>query len=113
MGLQSLQKLEVNGGKFSAAGMKSIGAVASLRELCLLRCPAITSDGMKYVGQLENLERLDLLGSRVGDDGLRHLGKLKKLKELNLCGTKITDAGLAAFGDGGKPRGALLGWHVP
>ena len=69
VGLQSLEKLEVKGGKFSDAGMKSIGTVASLRELCLPRCAGITPEGMRYVGQLENLERLDLRQSPVTDEG--------------------------------------------
>ena len=38
VGLESLQKLEIEDGKFSDLGMKSIGAVASLRELRLVRC---------------------------------------------------------------------------
>ena len=94
VGLRSLQRLEVKDGKFSDAGMKSIGAVAGLCELCLARCAGITSAKMKYVGQLENLERLDLRESPVTDEELRHLDKLTKLKELNLAGTEITDAGL-------------------
>ena len=75
--------------------MKSIGAVASLRELCLPRFTGITPEGMKHLGNSRNLERLDLRQGPVNDEGLRRLGKLKNLKELNLADTKITDAGLS------------------
>ena len=40
---------------------------------------------MKFVGQLENLETLDLLLSPVTDDGLRHLRGLKSSSESSLA----------------------------
>ena len=101
MGLRTLEKLDVSSNRFSDAGLKCIGTLTSLRELDLSGCTGITSGGMKYVGQLENLKVLDMGRTPVTDDGLRYLTKLTKLRRLNLSrNMMITDAGLANLGLG-------------
>ena len=44
---------------------------------------------MPEVGELKQLERLSLAGSKVSDDGLKHLGGLSALRELDLSGTPV------------------------
>jgi internalin A len=98
VGLRSLQMLEANYCKFTNAGMKSIGTLASLRELRLEGCAAISPEGMKYLSRLDNLEVLRLSRTPVGDDALKPLERLNKLSYLDLSGANITDAGLAYLG---------------
>ena len=93
--LPTLESLTVSNGRFSDAGMKHIGSHTGLRELVLSDCPNITSAGLKCLGQLNNLQGLDLDMTPVTDDGLRHLAKLTQLGGLSLSRTKVTDAGLA------------------
>jgi hypothetical protein len=53
-----------------------------------------TDAALYYVGQLTELEDLDLSRTDVTDRGLAHLKMLTKLKRLSLDDTKITDRGL-------------------
>ncbi len=92
--LLSLERLNIDSGKFSDAGMKSIGALTSLRDLRLTRCPRVTSAGLKHLSQLRNLEGLTLEGTSLTDDGLRHLANLTNLQRLTLAGSNLTDDGL-------------------
>jgi hypothetical protein len=46
------------------------------------------------VGQLTELEKLDLYGATVTDEGLAQLKDLQKLRNFGLGGTPITDKGL-------------------
>ncbi len=54
----------------------------------------ITGSGMKYIGQLTNLENLSLGTNEVMDSGVEHLRTLEKLTTLDLSETRITDAGM-------------------
>ena len=50
--------------------------------------------------RIESLTAIDLGGSQlVTDDGVRHLGRLSGLKRLNLGGTAVTDNGATIFRD--------------
>jgi hypothetical protein len=51
---------------------------------------AVTDSGVEHLGNLEELERLDLQETQVGDTGLDYLKTLARLRELYLYGTKVT-----------------------
>ena len=68
--------------------------LTGLREIDLSNCPRITAAGMKYVGQLENLEVLNMYENPVTDDGLP-TRQANQLRELRLTSPKITNAGLS------------------
>ena len=93
--MPTLERLDADNGKFSDSGMKYIGALTSLRQLNLVDCANITYAGLNHLGQLKNLDGLNLHMTPVTDDGLRHLAGLTKLEGLTLSRTKVTDAGLA------------------
>jgi internalin A len=55
----------------------------------------VTDVGLKRVGKLRGLTWLDLSDTRVTDDGLKELADLTKLAHLYLQNTRVTDAGVA------------------
>ena len=55
----------------------------------------IDNDGLRFVAELKELERLSLMYTDIGDKGLVHLRGLTRLQELRLRGTLVTDAGVA------------------
>jgi len=50
--------------------------------------------GLVHIIDLDNLEKLNLMGTQISGDGLVHLRGLEKLEHLNLMDTQITDSGL-------------------
>jgi Leucine-rich repeat (LRR) protein len=91
-------KLVVNGCEISDNGLKSIGALQGLRRLDLSGCSRITAAGMQHLSQLKELESLCLARTPLTDDSLRPLAKITKLGGLDLSHTNVTDAGLANLG---------------
>lgn len=54
----------------------------------------LTDAGLTVVGELRELQTLDLRFTSIGDAGLAHLGRLQQLRSLNLTNTKVADTGL-------------------
>jgi Leucine-rich repeat (LRR) protein len=83
------------------AGMQSIAAVTSLREL-RLEGRNVTGRGLEPLKSLAKLERLNLQGcKRLPDDAAAVLASMKQLKSLDLKDSGMTAAGVA------KVRAAL------
>src|SRR5262249_52379820 len=66
----------------------------------------VTDAGLRTVGQLTWLVRLNLAGTRVTDAGLPELRRLADLRELYLNETEVTAVG------GQAPQRALPKWKV-
>ena len=49
------------------------------------------------IAGLQELESLNLAGTKISDAGLVKLGKLSKLRELNLSNTQISKRGLESL----------------
>ena len=65
----------------------------------------IDDDKLKLPTVFDDLDHIDLTGTRVTDRGVSHLRGLRKLKMLHLGHTRVTDAGLADLRDLlGRPR---------
>jgi hypothetical protein len=62
--------------------------------------------GLARLGPLQQLEYLNLYGTRVTDGGLQHLAGLRKLKRLYVWQTGVTPAGVERL------RAALPGLQV-
>ena len=60
------------------AGLIHVAKVKNLRELRLW-APAITDDGLRALGEMNDLESLDLEGTNVRGSGLSALSKLTQL----------------------------------
>jgi len=94
-GLKTLEDLYVSHSNITDAGLKQIGALISLQRLDVSSCRNITSDGLRHLLGLKNVNALVLSYAPVTDDGLRRLAAFPYLQGLELSGTKVTDAGLA------------------
>ncbi|MDP7017249.1 MAG: hypothetical protein QGG36_15700 [Pirellulaceae bacterium] len=68
-------------------------SISNVREVILRDCDA-TDETLRAIGQVTELEVLDLFGCDITDAGLMHLRDLASLRSLNLAGTQATDAGL-------------------
>ncbi|MCK6448328.1 MAG: hypothetical protein L6Q99_18220 [Planctomycetes bacterium] len=67
----------------------------SLRTLHLSYCEEITDVGMADVARMQQLERLSLRATSIGDEGLRALVRLENLRHLDLAEcAAVTDRGL-------------------
>jgi len=97
-GLTSLRSLSL-GASEVGEGLAYLKGLTSLRVLILGSSRDYDIDRhLVYIGQLKQLEELDLQCTTVGDAGLAHLTGLEKLKKLNLIKVpvthEITDAGM-------------------
>src|SRR5690606_18447372 len=90
--LRALEQLDL-----SSIEAGALEPLAGLRELSMLdlRFCRVDEEGMRRIGQLTNLRRLDLMSNyRVDDAGVRHLASLSALEHLQLGSTRVTSAGL-------------------
>ena len=65
------------------------------------------------IGKLENLEYLNLYGTKVTDEGLQNLENLKKLKKLYVWQTGVTQAGVDKLKSAVPGIYVNMGWQVP
>lgn len=89
-----LKKLRISKSAVSSAGLKHLVEVPALVELDISEDSQIFDEGMKHVGELKNLEKLNLWRVALTDEGVAHLAGLTNLKWLNLDNTQLSDAGL-------------------
>lgn len=59
-------------------------------------------DFMAAIGEMKNLEHLDLGDSRLGNEDLHYLASLPRLKSLNIVNTRVTGAGLRELASSGS-----------
>jgi hypothetical protein len=76
--------------------LRACGLVDSIKAIWLYHTK-ITSDGLKYLADKQQLRELYVDNTAVDDRGLRHLANLPQLKKLGLGQTQVTDAGLAVL----------------
>jgi len=91
--LTSLETLLVAGG-FDDAGLAVVSKMPHLKNFYIWHTSYITNAGMRYIGELKQLEELVVSGDMVGDEGLVHLSKLPRLRYLHLYGKRFTDDGM-------------------
>ncbi len=87
-------ELNLGGTKVTDAGMKVVGALADLRRLQLQKT-AIGDAGIEALKELAKLESLNLYATKVTDAALVHVQALKGLKKLYLWQTGVTDEGVS------------------
>lgn len=80
----------------SAAGLLPIREAATIKYLSI-GGPSFSSSHYKSLGQLEQIETLDLWMVPLNDDDLQSLVGMKALQRLKLRQTRVTSAGVAAF----------------
>ena len=91
-----------------------VRAIAELKDLRVLKLgySNITSDGLRILGSLQQVERLGLEGCpRIGDQAVAELANWKSLKYVDLQETKVTEKGVEALRKA-KPGITILGGKV-
>lgn len=101
--LPALKELMFIQSNITNKGLIHLRESHSLRVLTLMR-NEITSEGLKALKDLSELEHLILGGTKkkkadIDDTGLQHLSALNQLKTLRLNNTRITDSGLKNLRD--------------
>jgi mono/diheme cytochrome c family protein len=81
------------------ADIELLAEVAEQVDTLNLAGSKVTAAGLAPLANLKNLSKLHLENSSINDEGLAHLAKLNNLRYLNLYGTAITDAGLKHLGE--------------
>ena len=93
-GLNELRTLMLDHGQFTGDGLKCLGELPRLIKLDLFCCEQFCDSGMKNLEQSRQLRNLWIHGSPITDTGLKHLSGLAHLEELDLGNTAITGSGL-------------------
>jgi Leucine-rich repeat (LRR) protein len=83
--------------KFTGVGLKELANLSSLRRLSLAGQRELNDAGLKALGELHQIEVLNLAGAGFSDAGLEEVFKLKKLRHLDLSG-RLGTQGLLAVG---------------
>ncbi|MGH7136470.1 MAG: leucine-rich repeat domain-containing protein, partial [Pirellulales bacterium] len=95
---RTLTHLGLAATKVSDAGLVHLTKLPRLEDLGLgvtREGANVTNEGLKTIGKLAGLTRLDLSGTKITGEGLVHLKELKKLKTLSLDSTDVGEADLA------------------
>jgi hypothetical protein len=115
--LTGLLHLDISGGRhrgFNTLSERSVQAIASLRQLKILRLGHIRIPA-KHFGLLTGLTNVEELGLEfspdVSDDAIPQLAAWKSLRRLDLTGTKVTAEGIAKLRSQ-RPDCTIL-WQPP
>ncbi|MCH2124142.1 MAG: hypothetical protein MK165_05085 [Pirellulaceae bacterium] len=90
----NLKKLRVAQTQISTAGLSHLTELANLEDLDLSENSLLFDDAMEPVGQMTQLQRLNLWRVAITDTGVGQLVGLTKLRWLNLDNTQLSDGGL-------------------
>jgi Leucine-rich repeat (LRR) protein len=90
----SCRRLVLDRCPVTGQGLVRLKQMPKLRELSL-ECPSLSFLGVRFVGELKQLERLSLANSGAADASLSGLRGLVHLRELDLRDTKVTKHGVA------------------
>jgi hypothetical protein len=88
-----LETLIMESGSFSETGLANLGQMQQLNGLNLADCNVIDS-GMAHVGKLTGLRHLYLADSTITDRGIAQILDLPELSALSLLACPVTDAAL-------------------
>lgn len=99
--VHELAELDVTGidahGQLTDVELRELRGMTQLTSLKLGGCAGITDEGLRYVAEMPNVQRLELNGTSITDRGIELLRSLKGLKHLSLSWTHASDEGVAAL----------------
>lgn len=114
--LPHLQQLNLSGCSFTDRGLEMLRQLPELRIFELHWHQIVSDAGLAHLAGCERLERVDLMGSPVGDGVITALAGKRHLRHLK-TGTRVTDAALPLLHQfpifkawhGGEARYSLMG----
>ncbi len=119
-GLSELQSVScraagMHGPGITDAGLKHLTAIPGLRWLNLSHNFRITNAGMRSLGQLRQLESLNLLWAGITNDSLQELQPLTRLRQLTLpfVTWKLVNGQRVTTETGCTPEGLPVLWGLP
>lgn len=95
-----LARLAIQETSITDAGIRQLQGL-DLREFFVggwSGSPGITDESAKIIGQMKNLERLDVSATKIGNDGLSSFVNLQKLESLCLDSLEITNESMKHIG---------------
>jgi len=119
--IKTLRTLRIGDTAIGDAGLEALQYMPALRSLTLQSMKGVTRKGWAALGQMQNMESLNLqfaeinedveaiaaapklqdmtlMSSKLDDIGGQHLGKFKNMRRLFVWNTKITDKSMPAIG---------------
>ena len=91
--LPKLETLELDAASVTAAGLRRFhqGGNHSLKELKLVGCSRMTSDGFQNLNRFPQLKKLTLIGCEsLDEDVIQHFKQLKNIKRFHLAYNNIS-----------------------
>ncbi|HEX6089803.1 MAG TPA: hypothetical protein VFZ13_06550 [Gemmatimonadales bacterium] len=82
-------------GQMTDAVLERVSRLEQIEELDLNGSRAITDEGVRHLARLPKLRTLALGGCAIGDAALEAIGRIASLERITLSGTHVTDAGAA------------------
>jgi Leucine-rich repeat (LRR) protein len=95
--LKKLRRLDLSGSVITTNGVKTLAALPELQRLSLWNAKGIDDAAAPHLEALATLTSLDLSDTGIGNSTLARLGALPKLRRLYVSETKVTPEGLTAF----------------
>lgn len=89
--LTPLYALRIMGPTVPASEFRHLRKLPDL-GLLVVTHSGVTDDGMREIGYLVHLDKLDVRGDKLSAKGLTYLSRLRRLKRLFLYGSKLKDA---------------------
>ncbi len=94
--LKKLRQLELGKTPVSERGIEALSHAGSLVSLELTACPNVTDSSLEALRK-SKVRDLRLEDTQIGDAGLKYLFQLNTLEKIRLSGTKVTLNGLKDF----------------
>ena len=91
---EKLERLDLSHTRISDEGLLRLRPAKQIRELDLLYAEQITDLGMNAIKGWRNLRKLNVRGTRIANDTLAIVGELRQIEWLDIANTAVTDSGL-------------------
>lgn len=96
---QEIRMLSLQGRQVTDESLRSIGQLENLEHLQIFYAGRVTDDGIAHLVGLKVLNSIHIDSSQMSDRGLAILASLPRLENLSLQGHHFSDAGLASLKD--------------
>ena len=90
--LTPVYAIRIMGPHLQTKQLNHLTKLPALGLLVITTQSGVDDEGMRIIGRLSHLDKLDVQGPKISATGLAYLSKLKKLKRLYLYGSKLKDS---------------------